>query len=295
MCSYIYRTLMITNWGRACQRVLRNIDEYRPTEIIVFVQEEDPLWSEKNEEYRLALSDIKSTPIMEKYIKAGRLIEEAVPSITAYTRFFAVLAEIIAENKDNFDIIYIDCTGLPKLSTIVASHLAGMYDYVFPIYNRSTITAGFKKERDAEYSRDRGQGPEPLPFTKINVKWINEPESSNYQVLKAAYFLAGRPENLDQIRFNDYDLKNALKELGSELSPEKSGKHSFPIKLSKARDTMLHSGLFSRDLRNPKLYKLSLPGYALAHRIFENSKLERHPGKNIATKRPKKVGFQKGH
>jgi len=262
--------------------VIRNIDEYSPTAVTYFHQR-DTGWNETNKEYLKALTKFKAHPKIKKYDIERKLNPVEVSSITQYREFFDTLSGVIEENRDNFDIIYVDCTGLPKLATVVALHLAGMHDNVYPIYNQNAVTARFDEQRDSQYASDEGKGPEPLPFTRIDISWANDKESAERKLLEASCFLVERSHEKTNFKFNRKDIMNELAKLGTSLSN---------IALGLALKKMLELGLFVKDPMSPRRYRLAMPGYALACRIFK-TQLPR--GAPVASKHPDEVGRKKRH
>lgn len=259
---------MITNLGWACGRVLRNIKECNPTEVIYFRQD-DAGWNESNIDYGNAISKFKTDPKIQQYEREGRLKPENIGSITKYDQLFDKLADIIEKRKDEFERIYLDCTGFPKGAVAVILHLAGIYDNVCPIYNRSTIPTRYIALRDSEHSSDEGEGPEQLPFTKIKTDWINKTESSEHQLFKAAWSLVKKSPKKWNHKFSEKDLKDELEKLDGPLSLKRLGKHSFNIKVGLAIPSLLNSGSFMKVYDAYEHLRLSLPGYVLARRIFE--------------------------
>jgi len=251
-----FESLLITNLGRACQRVVRNIEEYSPTQVIYFRQD-DTGWNEKNDDYKKALDNFRLLATVQRYEKQERIRAVRLTSITDYAALFDGLADLIEENEQKFPIIYLDCTGLPKLASAAALQLAAMYNNVWPIYNRNSVTAKYDKERDTEYSGDRGYGPELLPFVRIDVEWKHNPQSNRYRVLTAGFSLAEK--HRWDVKFNKADLLKAIQESGKEISG---------IALGKALGQLLDSGLILADLMNPESFSLTLPGYVLARRIL---------------------------
>jgi len=284
MCPDVIRSLMITNLGRACGRVRYNIEYYSPTTIIYFHQE-DPGWNETNEAYKNALNKFNLHPKIQEYHQKGKLIPEEVSSITKYIDFFDKLADLVEKNKDKYEIIYLDCTGLPKLATVVALHLSGMYKNVYPIYNQNKVTIRYEIKRDSEYSSDEGKGPEPLPFTRIDTSWISKPESSDCQLLRAVCSMVEQSDEPLDVRFSRNDLKDELSKLDMPLTP---------IKLGKALKKMLDSGLIMEDLTVPRRFKLTMPGYALARRILKEHRKVKPRGKADETGRSGATGVKKG-
>jgi len=256
----LVRTLLIANLGRAAGRVIHNIIELSPppTEIIIFRQK-DPGWNpETNKEYAEVIKWFKTHREIQKYIKNGKLRECPISSISNYSVLFDTFADLIEENKDYFDIIYIDCSGLPKIATIVVTQLAGIYPNVVPIYNRPKSTSIYEKERDAQLTADEGWGPEQLPFHKIDIGWVHNPNKFAYKVLRAAYlFTKG---NIDT-KFNDKDLIKILKNIGRYSA------RGFGVGKKKLLDT----GIFVRDLTHPNYYRLTLLGVAIARRFITHN------------------------
>lgn len=109
---------MITNLGRACGRVRRNIEHYSPTAIIYFHQK-DPGWNETNEAYRKALSKFNTHPKIQEYSQKRRLIPEEVSSITDYIDFFDKLADLVEKTRTSMRLYILTalvCPNLPQLS-----------------------------------------------------------------------------------------------------------------------------------------------------------------------------------
>jgi hypothetical protein len=262
---------MITNLGWACGRVLRNIKETNPSEVIYFHQD-NPLWNEKNPDYANAISIFKTDPKIQDYERLGKLKPKEISSITNYADLFDALADIIEENEDEFERIYLDCTGFPKGAVPVVLHLAGIYDNVYPIYNRSTISTRYIAQRDSLRSSDEGEGPEQLPFTKIKTDWINKPESSEYQLLKAAWSLVEKSTHPRakkwNHKFSEKDLKDELEKMGGPLSTKSIGEGPCNIRVGKAIPALLDSGFFMKAYDAYERLRLSLPGYVLARRVF---------------------------
>ena len=252
------KVLLITNIGRALGRVLHNIVKLnpQPTKIIYFIQKGDRGWDpDLNEAYAKVIQYFKMHAVVKDFVNKNALQEIDVPSITDYLSFFESLAKIIEKHKD-YNLIYLDCTGLPKFSTAVVTQLAGIYqtmEYkIYPIYNRPRQTSIYDQERDEALMSDEGWGPEQLPFSAIDIKWLYEPDSCAYKVLQAAYSFTKGNTN---VSFNVRDLKETLNKSGIVMEPRALGR---------GRQILLATGVIVSDLTRPKHYALTLLGKTLA-------------------------------
>lgn len=250
--------LLITNIGRALGRVVNNITKLNPspTKIIYFIQKGDRGWDpDINKGYAEIIKRFKLHDTIQKYERRGKLQVKEISSITDYASFFNCVASLIEEHK-KYNLIYIDCSGLPKFSTLVVTQLAGIYQSmgyrIVPIYSRPKHTSEYDSERDAPMVNDEGWGPEPLPISAIETDWLNNPNHSANKVLRAAYsFTKGKTD----LPFSERDLKDTLTELGIQIGPRAFGR---------GRRTLLTAGLIVPDLTLPKYFRLTLLGATVA-------------------------------
>ncbi|MGB9614983.1 MAG: hypothetical protein ACPL3B_05745 [Fervidobacterium sp.] len=253
--------LLITNIGRALGRVVYNIAKLNPspTKIIYFIQKGDKGWDPNiNKDYAEIINRFKLHQAVRKYVIKGKLQEKEISSISDYAAFFNCLASLIEEHK-KYNLIYIDCSGLPKFSTLVVAQLAGMYQSmgfrVIPIYSRPKQTSVYDGERDGPVVDDEGWGPEQLPFSAIETDWLNNPNHCANKVLRAVYLFT---EGKTDVPFNERDLKETLNKIGIQIGPRAFGR---------GRRTLLNIGAIVQDLTLSKYFRLTLLGAALASRF----------------------------
>jgi hypothetical protein len=250
---------------------MRNIEELRPTKIVLFQQLSGP-FSINNAPYlENVFNGFDSTLRQLTRTKMPQLtvLKTSIDSMWDYPAFIAALLDVLDGEVKNFHNVWIDCTGLPKIATIGVIHVCGMFEDVMPIYNRPAAEEPFGENTFTTEKSDQGGGWDKLPFRhRFNeLKWWTDRKTSEYSVLRAIHQLYQSRKVDERYVITKEDIVKHFVKTHPRIKDRL-------IRASRPRNAIYRleaSGWVQADPRNPKRFcKPSLIALGVARHYFRD-------------------------